>query len=124
MKTNDYEYLLSKIYHNGVLSKAGLNADLYLKMQQEYNNLKVLETENGAFDGDYAFRKSFLIVRNYVQQAIKDGLKSFQFSMQATDIDKLSYMIAMLNRNFFDKKSLDKIISTASSVFNQYNLKN
>jgi len=124
MKTNDYEYLLSKIYYNGMLHKAGLNVDMYLKMQQEYNNLKVLETVNNAFDGDYAFRKSFLIVRNYVQQAIKDGLKSFQLNMQPTDVDKLSYMIAMLNRNFFDKKSLDQIISTASLVFNQYNLKN
>jgi hypothetical protein len=93
-------------------------------MQNEYSNLDTPGLVNGRLDSDYAFRKSFLVVRNYVQQAIKDGLKSFQFSMKASDINKLTYMVDMLNRNFFDKQSLDQIIITANSVFNQYNLKN
>ncbi|GAA4208967.1 hypothetical protein GCM10022289_33720 [Pedobacter jeongneungensis] len=124
MKHNEYEYLLNKIYYKGILKSQGINADMYQRMQNEYSNLDVPSLVNGKLDSDYAFRKSFLVVRNYVQQAIKDGLKSFQFSMKATDINKLTYMVDMLNRNFFDKQSLDQIIITANSVFNQYNLKN
>ena len=97
---------------------------MYQRMQNEYSNLDGQNRVKGQLDGEYAFRKSFLVVRNYVQQAIKDGMKNFQFTMRATDINKLTYMIDMLNRNFFDKQSLDQIIITANSVFNQYNLKN
>jgi len=124
MKHNEYEYLLNKIYYKGILKNQGINADMYQRMQNEYSNLDGQNLVKGQLDGEYAFRKSFLVVRNYVQQAIKDGMKSFQFTMRATDINKLTYMIDMLNRNFFDKQSLDQIIITANSVFNQYNLKN
>ena len=124
MKNNEYEYLLNKIYYKGVLKNQGINSDMYQRMQNEYSNLDGQKPVNGQLDGEYAFRKSFLVVRNYVQQAIKDGMKSFQFTMQANDINKLTYMVDMLNRNFFDKQSLDQIIITANSVFNQYNLKN
>ncbi|QNN41174.1 hypothetical protein [Pedobacter roseus] len=124
MKHNEYEYLLNKIYYKGILKSQGINADMYQRMQNEYSNLDVPSLVNGKLDSDYAFRRSFLVVRNYVQQAIKDGLKSFQFSMKVADINKLTYMVDMLNRNFFDKQSLDQIIITANSVFNQYNLKN
>jgi hypothetical protein len=124
MKHNEYEYLLNKIYYNGILKKQGVNADIYQRMQNEYSNLDMKNLVEGKLDSEYAFRKSFLVVRNYVQQAIKDGMKNFQFTMRATDITKLSYMVDMLNRNFFDKQSLDQIIITANSVFNQYNLKN
>ncbi|MNI38819.1 hypothetical protein D3C87_602130 [compost metagenome] len=124
MKHNEYEYLLNKIYYNGILKKQGVNADIYQRMQNEYSNLDMKNLVEGKLDSEYAFRKSFLVVRNYVQQAIKDGMKSFQFTMRATDITKLTYMVDMLNRNFFDKQSLDQIIITANSVFNQYNLKN
>ncbi|MGM9474835.1 hypothetical protein ACS5PU_00335 [Pedobacter sp. GSP4] len=124
MKQNEYEYLLNKIYYKGILKNQGVNADIYQRMQNEYSNLDMSNLVKGKLDTEYAFRKSFLVVRNYVQQAIKDGLKSFQFTMQARDITKLTYMVEMLNRNFFDKQSLDQIIITANSVFNQYNLKN
>ncbi|RBQ10408.1 hypothetical protein [Pedobacter miscanthi] len=124
MKHNEYEYLLNKIYYKGILKSQGINSDMYQRMQNEYSNLDTPGLVNGKLDSDYAFRKSFLVVRNYVQQAIKDGLKSFQFSMKTADINKLTYMVDMLNRNFFDKQSLDQIIITANSVFNQYNLKN
>jgi len=124
MKHNEYEYLLNKIYYNGILKKQGVNADIYQRMQNEYSNLDMKNLVEGKLDSEYAFRKSFLVVRNYVQQAIKDGMKSFQFTMRAADITKLTYMVDMLNRNFFDKQSLDQIIITANSVFNQYNLKN
>ena len=124
MKHNEYEYLLNKIYYNGILKNQGVNADIYQRMQSEYSNLDMQNLVEGKLDGEYAFRKSFLVVRNYVQQAIKDGMKNFQFTMRATDITKLTYMVDMLNRNFFDKQSLDQIIITANSVFNQYNLKN
>lgn len=124
MKHNEYEYLLNKIYYKGILKSQGINSDMYQRMQNEYSNLDTPGLVNGRLDSDYAFRKSFLVVRNYVQQAIKDGLKSFQFSMKVSDINKLTYMVDMLNRNFFDKQSLDQIIITANSVFNQYNLKN
>lgn len=93
-------------------------------MQNEYSNLDMKNLVEGKLDSEYAFRKSFLVVRNYVQQAIKDGMKSFRFTMRAGDITKLTYMVDMLNRNFFDKQSLDQIIITANSVFSQYNLKN
>ncbi|MGQ7852846.1 hypothetical protein ACUN24_01220 [Pedobacter sp. WC2501] len=124
MKNNEYEYLLNKIYYKGLLKNQGINSDMYQRMQNEYLNLDGRKPVKGKLDGEYAFRKSFLVVRNYVQQAIKDGLKSFQFTMQVNDINKLTYMVDMLNRNFFDKQSLDQIIITANSVFNQYNLKN
>lgn len=124
MKHNEYEYLLNKIYYKGILKSQGINSDMYQRMQNEYSNLDTPGLVNGKLDSDYAFRKSFLVVRNYVQQAIKDGLKSFQFTMKVADINKLTYMVDMLNRNFFDKQSLDQIIITANSVFNQYNLKN
>jgi len=124
MKHNEYEYLLNKIYYNGILKKQGVNADIYQRMQNEYSNLDMKNLVEGKLDSEYAFRKSFLVVRNYVQQAIKDGMKSFQFTMRASDITKLTYMVDMLNRNFFDKQSLDQIIITANSVFSQYNLKN
>ncbi|KQM78849.1 hypothetical protein ASE74_12890 [Pedobacter sp. Leaf216] len=124
MKHNEYEYLLNKIYYKGILKNNGINADMYQRMQNEYSNLDLPALVKGKLDGDYAFRKSFLVVRNFVQQAIKDGLKSFHFTMNSTDINKLTYMVDMLNRNFFDKQSLDRIITTANSVFNQYNLKN
>ncbi|RLJ77203.1 hypothetical protein [Pedobacter alluvionis] len=124
MKNNEYEYLLNKIYYKGILKNQGINSDMYQRMQNEYLNLDGREPVKGQLDREYAFRKSFLVVRNYVQQAIKDGMKSFQFTMQAKDINKLTYMVDMLNRNFFDKQSLDQIIITANSVFNQYNLKN
>ncbi|MCX2494035.1 hypothetical protein OQX63_11170 [Pedobacter sp. PF22-3] len=124
MKNNEYEYLLNKIYYKGVLQNQGINSDMYQRMQNEYSNLNVQQPVKGQLDGEYAFRKSFLVVRNYVQQAIKDGMKNFQFTMQADDINKLTYMVDMLNRNFFDKQSLDQIIATANSVFNQYHLKN
>ncbi len=101
-----------------------MNADIYQRMQNEYSNLDMKNLVEGKLDSEYAFRKSFLVVRNYVQQAIKDGMKSFQFTMRAGDITKLTYMVDMLNRNFFDKQSLDQIIITANSVFSQYNLKN
>ena len=123
MKHNEYEYLLNKIYYNGILKKQGVNADIYQRMQNEYSNLDMKNLVEGKLDSEYAFRKSFLVVRNYVQQAIKDGMKSFQFTMRAGDITKLTYMVDMLNRNFFDKQSLDQIIITANSVFSQYNLK-
>lgn len=124
MKHNEYEYLLNKIYYNGILKNQGANADIYQRMQNEYSNLDMHNLVEGKLDSEYAFRKSFLVVRNYVQQAIKDGMRNFQFTMRATDITKLTYMVDMLNRNFFDKQSLDQIIITANSVFNQYNLKN
>ncbi len=124
MKNSEYEYLLNKIYYKGVLQSQGINSDMYQRMQNEYSNLNVQQPVRGQLDGEYAFRKSFLVVRNYVQQAIKDGMKSFQFTMQANDINKLTYMVDMLNRNFFDKQSLDQIIATANSVFSQYHLKN
>jgi len=124
MKAKEYEYLLSKIYYDGVLKMTGLNIEMYLKMQQEYDNLKAFEAKNNTVECNYAFRKSFFIVRNYVQQAIKDGLRSYQVDMGAKDAEKLSQMVAVLNRDFFDKKGLDHIIATANLVFKQYNLKN
>ncbi|TCD12501.1 hypothetical protein EZ449_00170 [Pedobacter frigidisoli] len=124
MKYNEYEFLLNSIYYRGILKNQGIDADMYQRMQREYSNLNLQTSDNGKLDKEFAFRKSFLIVRNYVQQAIKDGLKSFQLIMQAADINKLTYMVAMLNRNFFDKRSLDQIITTANTVFTQYNLKN
>jgi hypothetical protein len=124
MKINEYEYLLNKIYYPGILKNQGINSDMYQRMQIEYRNLNIQQPFRAQLDGEYAFRRSFLIVRNYVQQAIKDGMKSLQFTMQANDINKLTYMVDMLNRNFFDKQSLDQIIATANSVFNQYHLKN
>ncbi len=124
MEANEYEFLINTIYYNGTLQTQSMNAENYLKMQDEYRNLEVKKTAENHLEHEYAFRKAFLIVRNYVQQAMKDGLKSFQFCMKKQDIEKLSCLIAMLHRNFFDKSSLDQIIVTANSVFNQYNFKN
>ncbi|MEH3114080.1 hypothetical protein [Pedobacter terrae] len=123
MKNSEYEYLLNKVYYKGILTNQGINLDMYQRMQNEYSNLNG-QLVNSQLVGEYSFRKSFLVVRSYVQQAIKDGMKSFQFTMQANDINKLTYMVDMLNRNFFDKQSLDQIIAIANSVFNQYHLKN
>ncbi|MFC1223599.1 hypothetical protein ACFE6N_07300 [Pedobacter sp. BG31] len=124
MKNNEYEYLLNKIYYKGILKNQGINSDMYQRMQNEYSNLNGQQPVSGQLEREYAFRKSFLVVRNYVQQAIKDGMRSFQFKMETNDINKLTYMVDMLDRNFFDKQSLDQIIATANSVFNQYHLKN
>ncbi|SFA57446.1 hypothetical protein SAMN04488511_117107 [Pedobacter suwonensis] len=124
MKNNEYEYLLNKIYYKGILKNQGINSDMYQRMQNEYSNLNGQQPVRGQLEREYAFRKSFLVVRNYVQQAIKDGMRSFQFKMETNDINKLTYMVDMLDRNFFDKQSLDQIIATANSVFNQYHLKN
>lgn len=123
MKHNDYEYLLNSVYYRGLIENQGINADVYQRMQNEYSILNIEAAQSEA-NGEHAFRRSFLIVRNYVLQAIKDGIRNFHFKMQAADITKLTYMVAMLNRNFFDKKSLDVIIATANTVFSQYNLKN
>ncbi|WP_443945865.1 hypothetical protein ACJVDH_01800 [Pedobacter sp. AW1-32] len=122
MKLNDYEYLLNKIYQNGVYQASDIDADFYKKMQMEYKNLNVGSLGVNQMEGEFAFRKSFLIVRNYVQKAIQDGLRNFKYTMNAADINKLSYMVALLNRNFFDKRGLDQIISTANTVFSQYNV--
>jgi len=122
MKLNDYEYLLNKIYQNGVYQASNIDADFYKKMQMEYKNLNLGSLGANQMDGEFAFRKSFLIVRNYVQKAIQDGLRNFKYTMDASDINKLSYMVALLNRNFFDKRGLDQIISTANTVFSQYNV--
>jgi hypothetical protein len=92
-------------------------------MQQEHNKLSLYGLDK-EMETDFAFRTSFVVVRNYVQQAIKDGLKSFQFVMESNDVKTLSQMIELLNRNFFDKQSLDQIIEKANKVFNQYQLKN
>ncbi|MFF5383561.1 hypothetical protein [Pedobacter suwonensis] len=124
MKNNEYEYLLNNIYYKGILKNQGINSDMYQRMQNEYSNLNGQQPARGKLEREYAFRKSFLVVRNYVQQAIKDGMRSFQFKMETNDINKLTYMVDMLDRNFFDKQSLDQIIATANSVFNQYHLKN
>ncbi|MFD2289210.1 hypothetical protein GJU39_21375 [Pedobacter petrophilus] len=124
MIAREYEYLLSKVYCGGMFSQYIMNAGGYLQMQQEYNNLNAFETATGQMEKEYVFRKSFLIIRNYVQQAIKDGLKNFQLEIQADGINKLSYMTGTSNQNFFDKKSLDQIIGMANPVFKQYSLKN
>lgn len=124
MKSNEYEYLLNNIYPQMIPKNQSINADIYLRMQEEYISLNAQSATNFDQNDDFAFRKSFLVVRNYVQQAIKDGMKNFQFSMIKEDFNKLSFMVDMLNPNFFDKKSLDQIILKANSVFNQYNLKN
>jgi hypothetical protein len=123
MKAIAYEYLLSTVYYVELLQKQGINADMYLKMQQEHHKLSLYGLDK-EMETDFAFRTSFVVVRNYVQQAIKDGLKSFQFVMESNDVKTLSQMIELLNRNFFDKQSLDQIIEKANKVFNQYQLKN
>lgn len=123
MKATAYEYLLNTVYYVELLQKQGINADMYLKMQQEHNKLSLYGLGE-RMEGDFEFRTSFVVVRNYVQQAIKDGLKSFQFVMESKDVKTLSQMIELLNRNFFDKQSLDQIIEKANKVFSQYQLKN
>lgn len=122
MKHNDYEYLLNSIYYQG-LKGQGMTAGVYQKMQNEYGNLSVWAAQVGV-EGEHAFKRSFFIVRSYVQQAIKDGMANLKLKMQLADITKLTCIVAMLNRNFYDKQSLDVIIATANSVFNQYNLEN
>ncbi|QPH38539.1 hypothetical protein [Pedobacter endophyticus] len=123
MKNNGYEYLLNSIYYRGGITNQGMNDLLYQEMQNEYGNLN--HQQAGAnLNGGYAFKKSFLVVRNYVQQAIKHGMKNLRLKMEVADITKLTYIVAMLNREFFDKKSLDSIIASANAVFSQYNLKN
>jgi len=123
MKHNGYEYLLSSIYYQGGSTNQGMNDLVYQKMQNEYGNLNH-QPAHANINGGYAFKKSFLVVRNYVQQAIKDGMKNLRLKMKVADVTKLTYIVAMLNREFFDKKSLDLIIASANSVFSQYNLKN
>ncbi|SER08481.1 hypothetical protein [Pedobacter rhizosphaerae] len=123
MKATAYEYLLNTVYYVELLQKQGINADMYLKMQQEHNKLSLYGLGE-RMESDFEFRTSFVVVRNYVQQAIKDGLKSFQFVMESKDVKTLSQMIELLNRNFFDKQSLDQIIEKANKVFSQYQLKN
>ncbi|WP_421938218.1 hypothetical protein [Pedobacter sp.] len=123
MKGIAYEYLLNTVYYAEVLQKQGINADMYLKMQHQHNKLAAYGLKK-EMEIDFAFREAFVVVRNYVQQAIKDGLRNFQFVMNTSDVKKLTQMIALLDRNFFDKQSLDQIIEKANEVFNQYQLKN
>ena len=119
MKANEYELLLRKIYFAGSVQKQDDSAELYLRMQQEYGKLNVNGEERNLHN-EFKFRKSFFMVRNYVQQAINDGLKNLHVNMETEDITKLNYMAAMLDRNFFDKPSLDQIIIKANSVFKHY----
>ena len=120
MKANEYELLLRKIYFPNSAQKQDNSTQLYLTMQQEYGKLSLNREERNLQD-EFQFRKSFLMVRNYVQLAINDGLKNLKVNMGIEDVAKLSYMAAMLNRNFFDKPSLDQIIIKANSVFKHYN---
>ena len=120
MKHNDYEFLLNNIYYKGIIGNQAISADIYQRMQKEYSKLNFYAPIRGERETEFAFKKSFLIVRTYVQQAIRDGIRNFQSAMQTTDVTKLNYMVAMLNRNFFDKRGLDQIISKVNTVFNQY----
>ncbi|WP_316801056.1 hypothetical protein [Pedobacter frigidisoli] len=120
MRHNEYEFLLNNIYYKGIIGNQAISADIYQRMQKEYSKLNFYAPNRGERETEFAFKKSFLIVRTYVQQAIKDGIRNFQSAMQATDVTKLNYMVAMLNRNFFDKRGLDQIISNVNTVFNQY----
>lgn len=122
MKRNEYEFLINNIYCGNALNHVAINPDTYERMQSEYNNLIKSKPVKGELYSEYTFKKSFLVVCNYVQQAIKDGMRSLQYTMRASDVNKLTYMVATLNRHFFDKRSLDQIISTANNVFNQYKL--
>jgi len=119
MKANEYEVLLHRIYSKNSIEHS--TEDVYAKMQMEYKKLNQEHSKNCIRRCEFEFKKSFFVVRNYVQQAIKDGLKHFRFNMVNEDVTKLNCMEAMLNRNFFDKRSLDQIIANANSVFSHYN---
>lgn len=121
MKASEYELLLNKVYNEGILQQQNARTQLYLRMHEDYSNLKNKKSADNLQKSEFEFRKSFFMVRNYVQQAINDGLKYFRIKMGKEDVTQLTFMAATLNRNFFDKPSLDQIIMKANSVFKQYN---
>jgi len=88
MIAQEYEYLYSKGYCGSISNQHIINAGGYLQMQQKYTYLDAFEIVIGRMEKEYAFRKSFLIIRNYVQRIILMANTVFKQYSIKTDTSK------------------------------------
>jgi hypothetical protein len=63
-------------------------------------------------------KTAFTEVRQYVRNALRDGLEKIKYNASRNEIDNIEVMQETLNQsNFYNKASLDVIINKAEEIF-------
>ena len=123
MEATAYETLLFKVYGTRPESR-GIDADMYRRMLDEYQNLvtrSMYETHQERIE---EFKKAFVIVRDCVQQAIVEGAKKIMHKAVDSEIQSAELMAAKLDYDFFDRFELKQIISQCNVLFSNYGMIN
>jgi hypothetical protein len=120
MKAIAYEHLLRRIYNVARTDINGVNADIYRKMDRTYKNLESKFLYMPQAERLHEFHTSFAIVREHLYNAINFGLQKLINTATADDIEYLQQIIAVLGWKLFDKDQLDKMVETATRIFNNY----
>jgi hypothetical protein len=117
-----YELLLRQVYQCEKNYANGADAAIYRNMERAHHDL-VTKSHYGTEDERVQdFRKTFALVRSFVNRAIKDGLSQIVHSASAPVIKELETEQVPLVASFYGKEKLDEIIDKVSVLFHKNGL--
>lgn len=120
----DYEELLRRVYQCGRSGAKGADADYYWKMERALVHMNDPNWGKSKIAKENDFRSAFMEVKNYVRNALKDGVNKVYYSLQEKESQLLDGFIVNLNNiSFFDKDRLDSIITESINIFDIHGLK-
>lgn len=123
MEAKNYEYLLNSVFTN-VQTSNGVDAEMYLVMIEEHNNILLKNFYDSHQERVLEFKKAFSIVREQVLFALVEGGKRIIMNASEDEMNQLQTMINVLNPSFYDIAELNNIINTSIRIFARYGICN
>ncbi|MEE1883939.1 hypothetical protein [Pedobacter flavus] len=123
MEAKNYEYLLNSVFTN-VQTSNGVDAEMYLVMIEEHNNILLKNFYDSHQERVLEFKKAFSIVREQVLFALVEGGKKIIMNASEDEMNQLQTMINVLNPSFYDIAELNNIINTSIRIFARYGICN
>ena len=119
----EYEYLIRRVYNRRRTASHGANADIYRKLERAEMHLDDPNWSKTKDQKEYDYRSAFVEVREYIRQAIKEGLEMVRHKADQAEIASLESMASTLHRiDFYDKGKLDEFIDCSNILFHKYSL--
>jgi hypothetical protein len=113
-----YESLLCTVYNCSKGGNKGADANIYRNMEMTERFLTDLNQKKTGEEKKLNHKTAFTEVRQYVRNALRDGLEKIKYNASRHEIDHIEVMQETLNQsNFYNKASLDVIINKAEEIF-------
>ena len=117
-----YELLIRQVYQCEKNYVNGADAAIYRNMERAHHDLKTKSHYGTEDELLQDFRKTFALVRSFVNRAIKDGISQIVHSASTPVIKELETEQGSLVASFYGKEKLDEIIENVSGLFHKNGL--